>query len=160
MSYLKLALCSSLLLTSFLATAQTNLEPLDADKRVITMTPVNSKGYTLYNLGLSIILKKTDISALPLPPEQMAGLQEFLNSYQVANVVMPNKPSYNGQVKFDIVSTESGKGVGSYVFEQTYKNPTVTLRVISTPLPSIPFSPEITEAMSYLTEIVETESVQ
>jgi hypothetical protein len=154
---LKLALCSSLLLTSSMAMAEATPETLDADKRVITMTPVSSKGYMVYNLGLNVLLKKVDLSQLPPMPDgpDLSGLQDFLDSYEVANVVTPGKPSYNGMVKFDIVSTESGKGVGHYEFEQTYKNSTVTLRVIATPLPGIPAAPEFMEGLQYITEMAQ-----
>lgn len=159
MSTFKMALCSTLLATSALASAQTSLDNLDADKRIVTLTPVTSQGYMIYNLGLGVLLKKIDVSALPIPDDKLEAIEAFLNSYEVANVVLPSKPTYNGQVKFDVVSTESGKGKGSYVFEQTYKSNMVTLRVIATPLPGIPASPEITEAMNYLSEVVSSEAV-
>jgi hypothetical protein len=154
---LKLALCSGLLLTSSLSMAQAAPETLAADKRVITMSPVTSKGYMIYNLGLNVILKKVDLSQLPPMPDgpDLSGIQDFLDSYEVANVVTPGKPAYNGKVIFDIVSTESGKGVGHYEFEQTYKSGTVTLRVIATPLPGIPAAPEFVEALQYITEMAQ-----
>lgn len=159
---MKTAVCSSLLLSSTLAFAQTDLDlDLDvdtmADKRVITMTPVTSKGYMVYNLGLNLLLKKIDLSQIPTGPDSpdLSGLQDLLNSYEVANVVTPGKPSFNGPVKFDVTYTESGKGVGRYEFDQQYKNNTVTLRVIKTPLPGIPAAPELMEAMSVLGEMTE-----
>lgn len=154
MTKLKLVLCSALLVTSAVASAAVHKPSVVTDKRVITMTPVRPQGYMLYNFGLTLLLRK-DLSqvppTIPLPPD----LIKFLNSYDVENVVLPPRPTYNGTIKFDVVRTDSGQGLGHYEFVQTFANNMVTLRVIDSPMPTIPFFSEMSQGVSLISEMVE-----
>jgi hypothetical protein len=159
MTKLKLALCSALLVTTVVAAAATPKPSAAPDKRVITMTPVRPQGYMLYNFGLTLLLRKdlTQVPpSIPLPPDFI----NFLSSYDVANVVLPARPSYNGSIKFDILRTNSGQGVGHYEFVQTYANNMVTLRVIDSPVPSIPFFAEMSQGLSFMSAIVDEQEGQ
>lgn len=178
MRNLKVTLCSMLLLTCTATYATTDLpdEPqipeyapiadlpdahagddiaaVVGDKRVITMTPVRGQGYVLYNMALSMLLAK-DLSqippSLPIPPEFI----EFLNSYDVENVVLPMRPTYNGTVSFDLVNTPTGLGLGHYEFNQNFSSGMVTLRVITSPVPMMPFVHEFAKAATLIAALEE-----
>lgn len=159
MTHLKLAVCSVLLMTSVMATADdicTQTVPVP-DKRVVTIRPVRPQGYMLYNFGLNLLLRK-DLSQLPPTIPLPDGLVKFLNSYDVANVILPARP-YNGLVKFDVVRTDSGQGLGHYVFCQSFANNVATLRVLQSPVPSIPFTTEISHGVSFLSELTDNDPV-